>query len=218
MEYDYGKIVDFIFGKRNESLYEIIKYILSKEFTMLDVNIPNKMILLQKKEFKYVIFKEKDRILIIPDNYKSLCLTDDFGEILEISINNDGNISISKIFNLDKPRGIAATTSTWNYESKLYSEVVGRALFVDYEKLNSIYSHESLDMFLNKYYELRTDVLKDLFWDLTLFLKNNFIETNISERVMISDGFSKDKFEILYKKHIDKVFETIDKKEKPGLF
>ena len=73
-------------------------------------------------------------------------------------------------------------------------------------------------MFLTKYYPLRNDVLNDLFWDMNLFRKNNFIEYKVFERIMISDGYSKDTFENFYNKHISKVLEIVKEKGKPGLF
>ena len=201
MQYDYSKIVGFLYGKQIEKLNDVLKYLLYNEFVMLDVNVKTKMILLEKNNLKYVLFKLSDRLLIIPDNYRSLCLYDEFGEIVEINFNDEGNIVVSKLFREMVSKGVAAITSTWHYEDGMYNEVVGRAMFISQDKLENTLNDESLDMFLNKYHDLRNDILNDLFWDLTLFAKNNFIEVKISERIMVSDGFNKDKFENLYKKH-----------------
>ena len=217
MEYDYSKIVVFLYGKQVDKLNEVLKEVISS-FVMLDVKVQNRMILLEKNEKKYVMFKNKDRILIIPDTYRADCLNDEFGEVIEISIFKDGNINISKIFSLNKPRGVGGITSTWHFDGNLYNEIVGRVMFIEYEKLNAVYNHESLEMFINKYYDLRNDILKSIFWDLSLFAKNNFIDIKFSERVMISDGYNKDKFDVLYKKHIDKTLEVINEKGKPSIF
>lgn len=218
MKYDYTKVVNFFYGKNIDKLNDVFEMILSNDYIMLDVNVQSKMILLEKKDLKYIMLKQKERILIIPDNFRSVCLTDDFGEILEISINSDENINISKIFNVSSPRGVGAVTSTWHYENGLYNEIVGRTMFIEYDKLNNFFNNESLDMFLSKYFEIRNDILKDLFWDLTAFTKNNFIDVKFSERIMISDGYNKDNFNVLYKKHIDKSIEVINEKGKSSLF
>ena len=218
MQYDYSKIVTFLYGKEEKKLNDVLKEVLIDGFTMLDVSVPNKIILLEKNNMKYVMLKNKDRILIIPDTYRGLCLTDEFGEVFEISILEDGNINVSKIICLDKPRGVGSVTSTWHFDGELYNEVVSRVMFIEYEKLNAVYNQESLEMFINNYYDLRNDILRSIFWDLTLFTKNNFINVKFSERIMISDGYTKDKFDILYKKHIDKAFETNNEKGKPSLF
>ena len=81
---------------------------------------------------------------------------------------------------------------------------VGYIQLFEYEKLNAVYNQESLEMFINNYYDLRNDILKSIFWDLSLFAKNMFIDIKFSERVMISDGYNKDKFDVLYKKHTNK--------------
>ena len=209
MQYDYSKIVSFLYGKQIEKLNDVLRYILLNEFVMLDVNVNAKMILLEKKNIKYVLLKLSDRLLIVPDNYRSMCLYDEFGEIVEISFNDEGNIVVSKLFRGLDTNGVSAITSTWHYEDGLYNEVVGKVMFISQDKLENTLNDESLDMFLNKYHDLRNDILKDLFWDLTLYAKNNFIDVKISERIMISDGFNKDKFEVLYKKHYEKALEVI---------
>jgi len=217
MEYDYNKIVCFLFGRQVNKLNEVLKYNISNDFLMLDVNIPNKVILLEKDNLKYVMYNDNNKVMIIPDGYRSLCFSDDFGEIIEINTNGDGDIIVSKIFRYNNS-GAGAITSTWKYENGEYIEIVGRVMFIEQKELEIVENQDSIEMFLNKYSKLRNDVLNDLYWDLNMFAKNNFINVKLSERIMISDGFNKDKFEVLYKKHIDKAFKTIEEKSKPSLF
>lgn len=218
MNYDYSKIVNFFYEKNIDKLNDVLKGVLSDGFMMLDVNINSRMILLEKNNVKYVLTKRENRLVLFPDNYRSVCFTDSFGELIEISINEEGNVIVSRIFNIDEPNGVVASTSTWHYEDKLYSEVVSRVMFIPHDKLEILENQESLEMFITKYYPLRNDVLNDLFWDMNLFRKNNFLEYKVFERIMISDGYSKDTFENFYKKHTSKVLEIVKEKGKPSLF
>lgn len=217
MGYDYSKIVEFIYGRRLEKLNQVFEALLT-EYKMIDVNKEKGIILLIKEDTKYYMFKAKDRILIIPINYNSVSFIDDFKEICEISINSDNDIVLSKISKSIKRKGVISSTTTWHYENGLYNEVVGRVMFVFDEKLNIIYNPETLDMFINRYYENRKDILRDLYWDFNSYLKNNFIEIKFSERIMISNGFDQDKFDILYKKHNEKKEEVINNRLKNNLF
>lgn len=216
--YDYSKIVEFIYGKKEDKLNDVLKYLLSNDYLMLDVHIQNKVILLEKNKNKYVMLKKDNRILILPINFNSVCLTEEFGELTEICINQDGYVIISKIFNTEAPKGVGAYTSAWRYESNLYNEVVGRVMFIKQEKIEVIENQESLEMFINKYYDLRNDILNDLYWDLTLFAKNNFLDVNLSQRIMASDAFNTDKFDVLYKKHREESLKLIAEKGKSSLF
>lgn len=218
MNYDYSKIINFFYGKNINKLNDVLKVVLSDGFIMLDVNVNARMILLEKDNVKYVLTKKGNRLVLFPDNYRSVCFTDSFGELIEININEEGNVIVSRIFNIDEPNGVVASTSTWHYEDNLYSEVVSRVMFIPHDKLEILENQESLEMFLTKYYPLRNDVLNDLFWDMNLFRKNNFIEYKVFERIMISDGYSKDTFENFYKKHTSKVLEIVKEKGKPSLF
>lgn len=218
MDYDYSKIINFFYGKNINKLNDVLKVVLLDGFVMLDVNVNAKMILLEKNNIKYVLTKRDSGLLIFPDNYRSVCLSDDFGELIEINTNDEGNVIVSRIFSLDNPRGIVSSTSTWHYEDNLYTEVVGRVMFIEHEKIEILQNQESLEMFLSKYYPLRNDVLNDLYWDLDLLRKNNFLEYKIFERIMVSDGYTKDTFDNFYKKHIDKVLDVVKEKGKPSLF
>lgn len=218
MDFDYSKIVNFFFGRNINKLNDVLKVVLESGFMMLDVNMNNRMILLEKNDLKYILAKRNDRLVIFPDNYRSVCLTEEFGELIEIIINDEGNVTVSKIFNLDEPSGVVASTSTWRYEDGLYIEVVSRVMFIEKEKMDIIENQESIEMFLSKYYPLRNDVLNDLYWDFNILRKNNFIEPKVFERIMISDGYTKDKFEVFYKKHMDKVLSVVKEKGKPSLF
>lgn len=218
MEYDYSKIVEFFFGKRNNKLNEVLKNVVGDGFLMLDVNVPNRIILLEKEKKKYIMIKREERLVIFPDNFRSICFFEEFGEVIEISINQDGNVVVSRIFRSEEPKGIISSTSTWHYEDNMYNEVASRVMFIEQDKLEIIENQETIEMFLSKYYPLRNDILSDLFWDLNLFRKNNFLDAKVIERVMVSDGYSKDSFEMFYKKHREKVLSTVREKGKNGLF
>lgn len=215
--YDINKIIEFICGKKIDKLNQIFEVLLT-EYKMIDVNQEKKIILLLKDDNKYYMFKAKDRILIIPINFNMISFVDDFKEISEISINSDNDIVISKIYNSIKYKGIFSTTSTWHFENGLYNEVVCRVMFVLSEKLNTIYNPENLDMFINKYYESRKDILRDLYWDFNSYLKNNFIDVKFSLRVISNDTYSKDNFLGLYNKQKEKIEEVINSKMKNSLF
>lgn len=218
MEYDYSKIVEFYFGKKINKLNDVLKNVINDGFLMLDVNVPNKVILLEKNAKKYIMVKREERLVIFPDNFRSICFFEDFGEVIEININQDGNIIVSRIFRNEDPKGVIASTSTWHYEDKMYNEVVSRVMYIEQEKLEIIENQQTIEMFLTKYYPLRNDILNDLFWDLNLFRKNNFLDIKVMERIMISDGYSKDTFESFYKKHKEKVISTVKEKGKTSLF
>lgn len=218
MQYDYGKVVTFLYGKEVSRLNDVMKVVLSNGFVMLDVNMNAKMILLEKNGLKYVLTKRNDRLIIFPDNYSALTFADDFGEIIEMSINTDGNVVVSNIFNSNVHPGVVATTSTWSYFDKLYSEVVSRVMFVKKDALESVNNRMSIEMFINEYYIHRNDVLSDLYWDFEMFRKNNFLEAVFSERIQINDGYSKEPFDDLYKRHMDKVLSVVSEKGKPSLF
>ena len=127
-------------------------------------------------------------------------------------------VILSKIFRCEDPNGVIASTSTWHYEDNMYNEVVSRVMFIEQEKIEILENQQTLDMFLSKYYPLRNDILNDLFWDLNLYRKNNFLDAKVMERIMVSDGYSKDTFESFYKKHKEKVISTVKEKGKSGLF
>lgn len=218
MEYDYSKIVEFYFGKRINKLNDVLKNVISDGFLMLDVNVPNRVILLEKNRKKYIMVKREERLVIFPDNFRSICFFEEFGEIIEMNINQDGNVVVSRIFRSEDPKGVIASTSTWHYEDNMYNEVVSRVMFIEQDKLEVIENQQTIDMFLEKYYSLRNDILSDLFWDLNLFRKNNFLDAKVMERIMISDGYLKDSFENFYKKHREKVLSTVIEKGKNGLF
>lgn len=218
MDYDYSKIINFFYGKDINKLNDVLKVVLSNGFMMLDVNMSNRMILLEKNNVKYILTKKDKRLVIFPDNYRSVCLTEAFGEVVEININDEGNVVVSSIFNIESPKGVVASTSTWHYEDNLYNEVVSRVMFISQDKLEIIENQESIEMFLSKYYSLRNDVLNDLYWDMEMFRKNNFLEAKVLERIMVSDGYTKDTFENFYKKHTDKVLSVVKEKGKPSIF
>ena len=214
MDFDYAKIINFFYGRNVDKLNDVLKVVLSDNFTMLDVNMQARAILLIKNNTKYILTKRENRLIIFPDNYRGVCLTEQFGELIEISINDEGNVIVSKIFNSDDPKGVVAMTSTWHYEEKMYIEVVCRVMFVEQEKLDVIENKQSIEMFLSKYYPLRNDVLNDLYWDFNALMKNVFIKPKVFERIMVSDGYTRDKFEEFYKKQTNKALNIVKEKGK----
>ena len=46
MNYDYNKIVNFLFGKEIKALNSVIEEVINSRYTLIDVNTKNKMFLL----------------------------------------------------------------------------------------------------------------------------------------------------------------------------
>lgn len=218
MDFDYSKVVNFLYGKQVNKLNEVLKVIINNGFIMTNVDTSTKIIFLEKNGVDYFLLKRGKRVVILPANYYNLSFCDEFGEVIEISINNDGDIITSSIFNITNPNGVIATTTTWHFNDNLYSQVVGRVMFIEKEKMDIVQNKESIEMFINSYYPRRNDVFNDLYWDMESFRKNNFIETKVSERIQVNDGYSGEEFSSLYKKQIDKVLEIVKDKGKSSLF
>ena len=104
MNYDYNKIVNFLFGKEIKALNSVIEEVINSRYTLIDVNTKNKMFLLNEKNTNtsFILEKRGDGILIAPDLYSNLNFSDNFIELTEVSINeNNGDTIVSKIFKLN---------------------------------------------------------------------------------------------------------------------
>ena len=215
MNYDFNKIISFFYGKNVNKLTEVLRVVLCDGFNMISVDSNQKIIYLQKNNVNYHLVKQEDRLLIYPEIYKSLSFTDEFGEVIEICLNIDGDVTVSRIFNANK--GVCSTTSVWHYSDNLYTQVVARVMYIENEKLNVIDNRESIEMFINTYYLRRNEVFNSLYWDMDLLRKNNFISASLVERIQINDGYKKEAFEELYKRYLDKVSLVLSEK-KSSLF
>ncbi len=220
MNFDYSKIINFLCKKDINDFNDILKEVIEKYFVMLKVNTSNRMILLRDKEsdFKFILVYKNNRILIYPDTYSALSFGDDFKRIVEIKLNSNNDVVLSYIFTIDKPKGIVAVTSTWHYEDKMYTEVVSRVMFFKEEKIIALDNKESIQSFLNLYYEKRDEVFGDLYWDMDKLRKNLFVEPDLMMRIQINDGFKKEEFKNLFIKHNEKISEVINKNCKSSLF
>jgi len=216
MNYDYSKVVNFLYDKNVSKLNEVIKTIMNTGFTMTFVDTNSKIIFMNKNGVEYFLLKDKDRVLFLPHKFQTLSFSDDFGEIIEVNINEDGDIVTSNIFNLNG--GVVAATSTWHFANNLYTQNMGRFLFLKKEKLDIINNRETIESFINTYYLKRNGVLKDLYWDMESLRKSNFIEPLLSMRIQINDGYKEEPFDVLYKNYIDNIINIINEKNKPGLF
>lgn len=215
MNYDFNKIISFFFGKSINKLTEVLKVVLNNGFNMISVDPNLKIIYLQKNNINYHLVKNEDRLLIYPENYKSLSFADEFGEVIEICLNVDGDATVSSIFNIND--GVCSTTSVWHYTDNLYTQVVARVMYIENEKLNVINNRESIEMFINTFYSRRNEVFNSLYWDMDTLRKENFINAKLTERIQINDGYKKEVFEELYKRYIDKVYLVLNEK-KSSLF
>lgn len=218
MEYDYSKIVNFLYGKNNKMLNYVLETVLSTGFTLLDVSLKSEIIFLQKNKMEYFMLKDRERVLILPTKFLELSFNDNFGELWEISINVDNDVVISNIFNLSSLKGIMATTSTWHFNDGLFSQVVGRVMFIKNNDLEGVTNKETIEMFINSYFPRRRELFGDLYWDMDLFRKNNFINTSILERIQVNDGYKYEPFKELYIKHLNKSISNVKEKTKPSLF
>ena len=62
MNYDYNKIVNFLFGKEIKALNSVIEEVINSRYTLIDVNTKNKMFLLNEKNTNtnyYFIYSTK---------------------------------------------------------------------------------------------------------------------------------------------------------------
>jgi len=214
MDIDYNKIVSFLLGKSVSSISHVLKEVLTTGYRLMDVDNENKIIYLKSLDTSkdYYMIRRMQNIIIIPEGYSNLSLGEEFGEILEISINDDSDVVLSSIKEIKNPNGVCVTTSTWHNNDDKYTQVVGRVMYITRDNISSLINKESIEMFLINYNSKRTGIFKDLYWDMTSLLKSSFIEIKINERVQVNDGYTKESFEELYKRWNMEVNKIVTKK------
>jgi hypothetical protein len=213
MDIDYKKIIVFLFNDNSKKtgLDIVLKEIL-KKYCMVNVDQFNKTILLKsrKTERDFILRKRKNSIIILPSDYMKLSLNEDFEEIIEIRLNDDNDVVVSNINVNDNPKGIYVSGSNWhNEDNNTFTQVVGRVIFIDNESLTALQNRQSIEMFIRKYDMLRNDVFCDLYWDITSLIKSIFVEPKKVFKVQVNDGFTKEEFNVLYEKYINKIKELI---------
>lgn len=211
MNYDYNKIVKFLFNKEVKSLNNILEEVLKSRYNLIDVNVSNKMILLNEvnTNTSFILEKRGNSILIAPDLYATLNFSDDFIELIEVSINeNNGDAIVSKIFKQNNK--LVAFTTSWHYENDTYAESINKMIIINSEDIEKISDRYTIESFLKSFYEKRKGILSDLYWDMDLLTKSLFIDVKRIERVIINNGNS-DKFNILYNKYLKIVEDAVNK-------
>ena len=71
MNYDYNKIVNFLFVLQIKALNSVIEEVINSRYTLIDVNTKNKMFLLNEKNTNtsFILEKSDNGILIEPNLY-----------------------------------------------------------------------------------------------------------------------------------------------------
>jgi len=216
MDIDYKKIIEFLFNDNSKKtgLDIALKEIL-KKYCMINVDQFSKTIMLKsrKTERDFILKKRKKSIIILPIDYYKLSLSEDFEEIIEIRLNDDNDVVVSNIDFIDNPKGIYVSGSNWHNEgNNTFTQVVGRVIFIDSDSLKALENRLSIEMFISKYDMLRNDIFCDLYWDVNSLIKSVFVEPKKAFKVQVNDGFTKEEFNILYEKYINKVKDLLSQK------
>ena len=90
MDFDYGKVVNFMLGVNSKQMVDALSTIISGNFNMIDVNGDIKKILLNsiKTNDNYVLLT-RNGLVILHINSNVKYLTEEFIRIIEITINSD---------------------------------------------------------------------------------------------------------------------------------
>lgn len=211
MNYDYNKIVNFLFGKEIKALNSILEEVVNSKYTLIDVNTRSKMFLLNEKSTntRFILEKRGNGVLIAPDLYSRINFSNDFIEIIEISINeNNGDAIVSKIFKQNDK--LVSFTTSYHYSDDSYTEAINKMIIIGSEDIKKIADRYTIETFLKSFYEKRSGIYNDLYWDIDLLAKNMFIDVKRIERVNINDGKS-DKFDIIYNKYLKIVSDAVNK-------
>lgn len=211
MNYDYNKIVNFLFGKEIKALNSVIEEVINSRYTLIDVNTKNKMFLLNEKNTNtsFILEKRGNGILIAPDLYSNLNFSDNFIELTEVSINeNNGDAIVSKIFKQDDK--LVAFTTSWHYSNDSYTEAINKMMIINSDDIEKISDRYTIETFLKSFYEKRKGIFSDLYWDMDLLTKNIFIDAKRIERININNG-NADKFDVIYNKYLKIVTDAVNK-------
>ena len=199
MDFDYGKVVNFMLGVNSKQMVDALSTIISGNFNMIDVNGDIKKILLNsiKTNDNYVLLT-RNGLVILPINSNVKCLTEEFIRIIEITINSDDNLVISEISSNNN--GLVAFSSTWSFYNNVYDQLNGYIVFFDRNDISSMDSL-TIEMFLNQYYSKRSGVFNDLYWDIISYSRDTFVNSKINRREQVTETSSD--FSLVYNKWIE---------------
>lgn len=199
MNFDYGKVVNFMLGVNSKQMVDALSTIINGNFNMIDVNSDIKKILLNsiKTNDNYVLLT-RNGLVILPINSNVKYLTEEFIRIIEITINSDDNLVISEISSNNN--GLVAFSSTWSFYNNVYDQLNGYIVFFDRNDISSMDSL-TIEMFLNQYYSKRSGVFNDLYWDIISYSKDTFINSKINRREQVIETSSD--FSLVYNKWIE---------------
>ena len=199
MDFDYGKVVNFMLGVNSKQMVDALSTIISGNFNMIDVNGDIKKILLNsiKTNDNYVLLTRKG-LVILPINSNVKYLTEEFIRIIEITINSDDNLVISEISSNNN--GLVAFSSTWSFYNNVYDQLNGYIVFFDRNDISSMDSL-TIEMFLNQYYSKRSGVFNDLYWDIISYSRDTFVNSKINRREQVTETSSD--FSLVYNKWIE---------------
>ena len=199
MDFDYGKVVNFMLGVNSKQMVDASSTIISGNFNMIDVNGDIKKILLNsiKTNDNYVLLT-RNGLVILPINSNVKYLTEEFIRIIEITINSDDNLVISEISSNNN--GLVAFSSTWSFYNNVYDQLNGYIVFFDRNDISSMDSL-TIEMFLNQYYSKRSGVFNDLYWDIISYSRDTFVNSKINRREQVTETSSD--FSLVYNKWIE---------------
>ncbi len=199
MDFDYGKVVNFMLGVNSKQMVDALSTIISGNFNMIDVNGDIKKILLNsiKTKDNYVLLT-RNGLVILPINSNVKYLTEEFIRIIEITINSDDNLVISEISSNNN--GLVAFSSTWSFYNNVYDQLNGYIVFFDRNDISSMDSL-TIEMFLNQYYSKRSGVFNDLYWDIISYSRDTFVNSKINRREQVTETSSD--FSLVYNKWIE---------------
>ncbi len=199
MDFDYGKVVNFMLGVNSKQMVDALSTIISGNFNMIDVNGDIKKILLNsiKTNDNYVLLT-RNGLVILPINSNVKYLTEEFIRIIEITINSDDNLVISEISSSNN--GLVAFSSTWSFYNNVYDQLNGYIVFFDRNDISSMDSL-TIEMFLNQYYSKRSGVFNDLYWDIISYSRDTFVNSKINRREQVTETSSD--FSLVYNKWIE---------------
>ena len=199
MDFDYGKVVNFMLGVNSKQMVDALSKIISGNFNMIDVNGDIKKILLNsiKTNDNYVLLT-RNGLVLLPINSNVKYLTEEFIRIIEITINSDDNLVISEISSNNN--GLVAFSSTWSFYNNVYDQLNGYIVFFDRNDISSMDSL-TIEMFLNQYYSKRSGVFNDLYWDIISYSRDTFVNSKINRREQVTETSSD--FSLVYNKWIE---------------
>ena len=199
MDFDYGKVVNFMLGVNSKQMVDALSTIISGNFNMIDGNGDIKKILLNsiKTNDNYVLLT-RNGLVILPINSNVKYLTEEFIRIIEITINSDDDLVISEISSNNN--GLVAFSSTWSFYNNVYDQLNGYIVFFDRNDISSMDSL-TIEMFLNQYYSKRSGVFNDLYWDIISYSRDTFVNSKINRREQVTETSSD--FSLVYNKWIE---------------